>query len=102
MGNQIRERRHSAGLTQQALAELAGASRSTVKLLEGGYDPPRSAARERIEHALDERVAYKGQQTGSGGVSSAHRGGHSLRTSADPAGCDSPQHERQVVREALS
>ena len=55
MVNQLRERRRRVELTQQALADLAGCSRSMVRLLEGGYEPPRrSAVRKRIERVLDE------------------------------------------------
>lgn len=53
-GNQLQERRRAAGLTQDDLARLAGASRSTVKLLEGGWRPRRSAVRARILRVLDD------------------------------------------------
>ena len=49
----LRERRERAGLTQQGLADLVGASRSMIRLLEGGYNPPRSAVRDRIVRVLD-------------------------------------------------
>lgn len=63
MVNLLRERRHTAGLTQQALADLAGASRSMVRLLEGGYEPPRrSAVRERLERVLSELEAARADQ----------------------------------------
>jgi transcriptional regulator with XRE-family HTH domain len=59
LGNQIRERRRAARLTQQQLADLAHASRSTVKLLEGGYSPPLSPTRDRILALLDELEAER-------------------------------------------
>jgi predicted transcriptional regulator len=60
MVNQLRERRQRVELTQQALADLASCSRSMVRLLEGGYEPPRrSAVRRRIERVLDELEASK-------------------------------------------
>lgn len=49
MPNHLRERRQRAGLT-----DLAGASRSTVRLFEGGYQPARRDARERIERGFAE------------------------------------------------
>lgn len=52
MANHLRERRKAAGLTQQRLADLASCSRSTLKLLEAGYAPSRSAARDRVELVL--------------------------------------------------
>ncbi|MGH2875670.1 MAG: helix-turn-helix domain-containing protein [Solirubrobacteraceae bacterium] len=66
MVNHLRERRHAAGLTQQRLAELAGASRSMVRMLEGGYVPPRrSRVLERVEQVLDSHRA-PGTIAGSG------------------------------------
>lgn len=59
--NQLRERRQRARLTQQALADLATCSRSMVRLLESGYEPPRrSAVRARILRVLDEIERQRG------------------------------------------
>lgn len=52
--NELRDRRKRAGLSQQALAEIAGCSVSIVRLLESGYDPPRSAVRDRLDALLPE------------------------------------------------
>ena len=49
----LRDRRKHAGLTQQTLAELAGCSISMVRLMERGYDPPRSATRTRVVAILE-------------------------------------------------
>jgi len=38
-GDEIRDRRVTAGLSQQRLAELAGCSISTVRLIEKGWKP---------------------------------------------------------------
>jgi transcriptional regulator with XRE-family HTH domain len=38
-GDEIRERRTNAGLSQQRLAELAACSISTVRLVENGWQP---------------------------------------------------------------
>ncbi len=50
----LRQDRERAGLTRQELATASGCSMSMLGLLEAGYDPERSAARERIEAVLDE------------------------------------------------
>ena len=55
--NHLRQRRQRAHLTQQELAELAGVSRSTVRMLESGYEPQRSRVLGRIERALTEHEA---------------------------------------------
>lgn len=55
MVDRLRERRKRAGLSQQALADLAGASRTMIRLLEGGYTPTRrSSVSERLERILSE------------------------------------------------
>jgi predicted transcriptional regulator len=54
MVSTLRDRRRRAGVTQQGLADLAECSRSMVRLLEGGYQPPRSPTLRRIERVLAE------------------------------------------------
>ena len=55
MVNHLRERRQHVKLTQQALANLAGCSRSMVRLFEAGYVPTRrSPTLRHIERVLDE------------------------------------------------
>ncbi len=51
--NELRERRQHAGISQQALAQMAACSVSFVRLLERGYAPPESPTRDRIERVLD-------------------------------------------------
>jgi transcriptional regulator with XRE-family HTH domain len=57
--NHLRVRRELAGVTQQHLADLAGCSRSTVRLLEAGYAPPRSPTRERVDRVLGDLEARR-------------------------------------------
>jgi len=46
------ERRKALGFSQQKLAEEAGCSMGTVRLLEGGYTPSQSEMAAKIEQAL--------------------------------------------------
>jgi transcriptional regulator with XRE-family HTH domain len=46
--SEIGERRRAAGLSQQALAERAKCSISTIALFERGYTPKRSATLDRV------------------------------------------------------
>jgi predicted transcriptional regulator len=52
--NELRDRRRRAGISQQALAQLAACSVSIVRLLERGYAPPESPTRDRIARVLAE------------------------------------------------
>lgn len=49
----LRARRRRLGISQQQLAVAAECSLSMVRLLEGGYAPPRSPTRERVERVLE-------------------------------------------------
>ena len=62
MVNHLRERRKRAGLTQQELAHLADVSRSTVRMLEAGYEPQRSMVLARIERALTEHEGRRAEE----------------------------------------
>ena len=65
MVNQLRQRRQRLGLTQQSLADLAGASRSMVRMLEAGYEPRRgSAVAGRLAAALSELEGSDGGHDG--------------------------------------
>ena len=52
----IRDRRTSAGLTQEQLARKARCSAHMVRLLEGGWRPKSSPTLSRIEAVLDKHV----------------------------------------------
>jgi len=47
----LREARHAAGLSQEALAHKVGCSTSTIRIIEGGYRPSMEMS-ERIAAAL--------------------------------------------------
>ncbi|MFE2224777.1 helix-turn-helix transcriptional regulator [Agrobacterium deltaense] len=57
VGDQIRDARHWAGLTQQQLAEGAGLEKQTVSLIENGHASPRLDTVYRIARALERPVA---------------------------------------------
>lgn len=99
-GNQLQQRRRAVGLTQQQLADLARASRASVKLLEGNYRPRRSAVRARILRVLDdlERTAG-GQQSGSGRDLSGAAPAESCAPAGRSAACERLPHERKVQPE---
>jgi transcriptional regulator with XRE-family HTH domain len=96
MANQIRDRRRAAGLTQQQLADLAHASRSTVKLLEAGYAPATSATRERVELALAALEDSSGQRSGSSQGADGVRITRTAGADTESARCDALQSERTV------
>lgn len=50
--DRLRERRLAAGLSQMKLASLAEVDVNTVRLLERGYRPAKSRARERVLRVL--------------------------------------------------
>lgn len=52
-GARLAQKRRDAGISQARLAGLAGCSRSSVVLTEGGYVPQRSEVIPRIERVLD-------------------------------------------------
>jgi transcriptional regulator with XRE-family HTH domain len=54
VGDRIREARHRAGLTQQALAEAAGLDKQAVSLIENAHVSPRLDTMRRIACALGE------------------------------------------------
>lgn len=50
----IAARRRALGLSQHRLATLAGCSRTSIALLEGGYAPQRSAVLPRVVAAIND------------------------------------------------
>ncbi len=58
LGPRIRKRRHSLGMTQQELGELAGCTKSTISLIERGRTWPSVKLLVRIAEALGERPGY--------------------------------------------
>ena len=58
---ELRSMRIEAGLSQERLARLADYSLGTVRLLESGYAPKRSAAREKILALVQSYDAPAGQ-----------------------------------------
>ncbi len=60
-GPELRSRRLAAGLTQEKLSRLADVATYTVRLLEAGYAPRKSAARDRILAAIEKCDAPAGQ-----------------------------------------
>lgn len=52
VSERLREERHRAGLTQQALAERAGLDKQAVSLIENAHATPRLDTVKRLAHAL--------------------------------------------------
>src|SRR4051812_36784917 len=57
-----RELRHAAGISQERLAQLAGCSTSTVRLVERGWQPS-PGMRERIAGALKHAASSPSKRT---------------------------------------
>jgi hypothetical protein len=64
-GDELRQRRQRAGLSQAQVAAASGLSRSTVSLLEGGRPgvPARGASRTRLTRTLARLASTSGQAT---------------------------------------
>lgn len=56
LGNQIREAREAAGMTQQELAEKTGTARSNISRLEAGRQSPSYETLSKIAQALGKEL----------------------------------------------
>lgn len=98
LGELLRRARAAAGLTQAALAALAGCHRRTVQRVESGHLRPTSALLEALAHALVTPPGHPVDSAAVGAVRAAlvHAGGHSVVVST-PGG---QRRRRRLLRRA--
>lgn len=60
--NEIRKRRDALGLTQLDLARRAGVSIAMLRMLDNGYRPKRSLARDRVLDALSRAESARAER----------------------------------------